>query len=119
MTRNDALIEGIEFDLVHFHRRRMAERAGLQYQMLREERGKMPPDEERIASVRAAIADTMKKKFDTLLTVEEVVDPLRHNVDIRAINVADRFMADPVAWREPPCKRDPAADHVDWHFHTP
>lgn len=102
MARNEMLIDNIQYDLTDFHRRRMAQRAGEQANLLREERGRPTPNQTRIKTIRAAMAETTLNAFNTSLTVEEVIEPLRHGVSIRAINVADKLMADPQAWRQQP-----------------
>ncbi|MCL1500290.1 hypothetical protein M3O57_11795 [Xanthomonas nasturtii] len=55
MTRNQALIQAIEFDLRDFHQQRMAQRAGLQMGLLREEQCRPVPDLSRIGRIREAI----------------------------------------------------------------
>ncbi|WCE03846.1 hypothetical protein [Pseudoxanthomonas sp. JBR18] len=102
MNRNQALADGIEFDLTHFHRHRMARRAGLQMQLLRDARNAQTIDEDRVAMLRKALSETGRNRFNTVLTVEEVIQPLRCGVEISAIALADAYMADPVNQR--PCQ---------------
>jgi hypothetical protein len=98
MTRNDALIQAIEFDLVDFHRQRMAQRAGLQMELLRNEERRPDPDPSRIGRIREAMVLTKRNAFSTSLTVAEVIEPLKHGVSIGSIRQADEFMADPASW---------------------
>ncbi|MBV6867888.1 hypothetical protein [Xanthomonas euvesicatoria] len=102
MARNEMLIDNIQDDLTDFHRRRMAQRAGEQAHLLREERGQPRPNQMRIETIRAAMAETKRNSFNTDLTIEEVIEPLRHGVSIGAISFADKLMADPQAWRQQP-----------------
>ncbi|MBV6855904.1 hypothetical protein KWH45_21060 [Xanthomonas campestris pv. mirabilis] len=102
MARNEMLIDNIQYDLTDFHRRRMAQRAGEQAHLLREERGQPKPNQTRIKTIRAAMAETKRNALNTALTVEEVIEPLRHGVSIGAISLADKLMADPQAWRHQP-----------------
>ncbi|MBD7920768.1 hypothetical protein [Xanthomonas bonasiae] len=99
MTRNQALIQGIEFDLPHYHRQRMARRAGIQMQMLRDADSSPCLDGHRVQMIRNALVETTRNQFNNALTVEEVIEPLRHGVDIRAIEQADAYMADPANQR--------------------
>lgn len=99
MKRNESLIEGIEFDLVYFHRQRIARRSGLQMQMLRDARDAPLVNGSRVDMLRSALVETKRNEFNTALTVEEVIEPLRVGVDIRAILQADAYMADPAHQR--------------------
>lgn len=98
MTRNEALIQAIEFDLSHYHRQRMSQRAGIQMQLLRNESMQLAPDPERLRAIREAMVETTRDQTRTALTVSEVIEPLRRGVSIDCINQADRIMADPAAW---------------------
>lgn len=99
MKRNKSLIEGIEFDLVYFHRQRIARRSGFQMQMLRDARDAPLVNGSRVDMLRSALVETKRNEFNTALTVEEVIEPLRVGVDIRAILQADAYMADPAHQR--------------------
>lgn len=95
MTRNEALIQAITFDLVHYHRARMAQRAGLQMQLLRAEKNRIPHNIARLNAIRVAMVDTTRNRLNSKVTIDEVLEPLRHGVSIEAIHYADQVMADP------------------------
>ncbi|WDS36964.1 hypothetical protein [Pseudoxanthomonas sp.] len=101
MTRNEALIQAIEFDMMHYHRQRFAQLAGLQMQMLREAKDLSTANQERLEALRSAMVETARNMLNTALTTEDVIEPLRVGVDICAINYADALMADPANHREP------------------
>lgn len=99
MTRNEALIQAIEFDLMDYHRGRMSQRAGVQMQLLRDAQHQLAPNADRIARIRDAMTETLRNQLNTALTVDEVIEPLRRGVSIQSIKLADQIMADPASWK--------------------
>lgn len=80
MTRDEALLQAIEHDLVHFHRQRMAERHGKQAMALAAERDKAHPDPNIIEQLHQAMVQTERDKRDVSITEREVLQPLREAI---------------------------------------
>jgi len=80
MTRDEALLQAIEKDLLQYHRQRMAQRKGEQSAALAAERAKASPDSQVIEQLRLAMIQTERDKGDVSITEREVVEPLRERV---------------------------------------
>ncbi len=79
-TYNEALLKAIEGDLTNYHRRRMSKLQSEQAHALAQERANADPDERRIASLLADMAQTERNKRDVSITEREILDPLRHAI---------------------------------------
>ncbi|WP_368563152.1 hypothetical protein [Pseudoxanthomonas sp. UTMC 1351] len=99
MKQSDALAQAIEFELIYYHRHRMALRNGRLMSLLRQELAAPQPRSSRINQLHEAMALNQKLKSDPKDTHLEVLVPLRLGVSWKSIEVAEHFMTDPANWR--------------------
>ena len=90
---NKAFLAAIESDLVHYHKERMVKRQAMDRSEIRAEERKASPDAARVRKLREDIAFTTRNMFNTAVTVQEVVNPMRKALGLPPRVVEERDTA--------------------------